>query len=130
MCSFMVFFTWTHGLVAKARSSDYGDMGSIPVGCWNPLQPLCHFALYWACQWTDTFCIFLNVASGNLAETAFYFLIWASDFHCLGALEWLWFYSQKLLNFWFTNDSLPLNLFQFLVFGNRLDSNDKLAKFF
>ena len=93
-CTGLWFFsTWTHGLVAKARSSEYGDMGPIPAGCSKPLQTLCHFALHWACQWTDTFYSFLNVASGNLAVTAFYFLIWASDFHCLGALEWFWFYS-------------------------------------
>ena len=44
----------THGLVVKVSSRKLGDLGSISAGCWNSLQPLCHFVWHWACHCTDT----------------------------------------------------------------------------
>ena len=73
-------------------------MASILAGCWNPLQPLGHFAWHWACQCNDisafillcslSIFFFLDLVSGNLALTAWRFwpLTWTSNFHCFGAL--------------------------------------------
>ena len=55
--SYMFFFAhstwvWTHGLVFNANCSISGYTASNPVGCWNSLPPLRHFAWHWARYWT------------------------------------------------------------------------------
>ena len=44
----------THCSLVKVSHSESGDLGLIPAGCWNSLQPFCHFEWHWASQCTDT----------------------------------------------------------------------------
>ena len=50
-------------LSGKCDLSKYGDWDSIPDDCWNSLQPLCHFAWYWARQCTDTTAFYIAALS-------------------------------------------------------------------
>ena len=75
---FLVKLMQIYGSVEKASHSESGELGSIPEGCWNPLQPLGHFAWLWASQCTETCAccalynfFLLDVVSGDLALTGF-----------------------------------------------------------
>ena len=60
----------TNGSVVKASRRQSGNCGSNPVGCWNSLQPLGHFAWHWACQCTDTPAFYI---------AALFIIIWISS---------------------------------------------------
>ena len=94
------------GWVAKANCSELVYMGLIPARCWNPLQPLGHFAwhcarqctgmctfillhwLHWVCALFMFFPWISSVANytGNLTLTGFQLLTWTSEFRWFGAL--------------------------------------------
>ena len=62
-----------YGLMVKTSHSDSGDTGLNPAGWCNSLPPHCHFAWYWACQWTNTFTFYIAVLS------KVDFLLWISS---------------------------------------------------
>ena len=90
---------WTYGLAVEVSSRESGVLGLISTGCWNPVQPLGHFAWHWASQCTDMRAfillllslnfIFLDFVSGNLVLTELQILTWPSDFHCFGEIKLL-----------------------------------------